>query len=84
MRLADFELEYEDRRADNEHDVDAFAHARYGVLEVDATGTVDQDALKDCDLFEPGGFLSLVESEWIRLCQFAEYLGITGVEKVVD
>ena len=47
-------VEYEDYRADQENDVDAFAHARNCILEIDAAGTVCQNALEDVDLFEPG------------------------------
>ena len=47
-------VEYEDYRADQENDVDAFAHARDCVLEIDATRAVCQNALEDVDLLEPG------------------------------
>ena len=73
MRFAYFEFEYKNDRTDKDNDIDAFAHARDGVFEVDLTVVVYEHALEDIDLFDPGSDLRLLDRPSVSAREFADY-----------
>jgi hypothetical protein len=84
VSLANLEFEDEDDRADEQDDVDAFSHARDGVLEIDAAFAADEDLLENSDLFQPRVALSLFEGEGINARELTENFIRGSGQKVGD